>query len=319
MRKIHGVPTICQNWSAGQISYSANERRQFWRIERASYDHSHLSRASPVWPETTLASPELTPSICALADGGRPAVPTSGKRPQYSFKLINEDNGALKTGWWWRAPISSPNSDCEWASCERQQSVKNTRTRAKFRRYVFGALLASRVLWFSRPREYLARWFAFRWLETSLCIPPIWSYSDLTSLQVFPILVLIVSLFVSGQEKYGFEVSIVVNGVKIVYVPLLPGHSKRLDQKWVNLVYFQLRHGKMKQFPSCCQSENKEIQVPLGWPTVIVFADSWSTVYRRADGVVFVTRPKIVFVKLDAESIFPLWWSCLDSNHSGGS
>lgn len=101
-----------------------------------------------------------------------------------------------------------------------------------------------------------------------LCIPPIWSYSDLTSLQVFPILVLIVSLFVSGQEKYGFEVSIVVNGVKIVYVPLLPGHSKRLDQKWVNLVYFQLRHGKMKQFPSCCQSENKEIQVPLGWPTV---------------------------------------------------
>ena len=62
----------------------------------------------------------------------------------------------------------------------------------------------------------------------------------------------------------------------------------------------------MKQFPSCCQSENKEIQVPLGWPTVIVFADSWSTVYRRADGVVFVTRPKIVVVKLDAESIFSL-------------
>lgn len=55
----------------------------------------------------------------------------------------------------------------------------------------------------------------------------------------------------------------------------------------------------MKQFPSCCQSENKEIQVPLGWPTVIVFADSWSTVYRRADGV--VNR----FRKLDAESIFP--------------
>lgn len=72
------MPTICQNWSAGRISYSANERRQFWRIERASYDHSHLSKASPVWPETALASPELTPSICALADGGRPAVPTSG-------------------------------------------------------------------------------------------------------------------------------------------------------------------------------------------------------------------------------------------------
>lgn len=68
-------------------------------------------------------------------------------------------------------------------------------------------------------------------LESSVCIPSIWSDSDLTSLHVFPILVLIVSLFVSGQKKYGFEVSIVVNGVKIVYVPLLPGHSKRLDQK----------------------------------------------------------------------------------------
>ena len=33
------------------------------------------------------------------------------------------------------------------------------------------------------------------------------------------------------QNKYGFEVSIVVHGVKIVYVPLLPGHSKRLDHK----------------------------------------------------------------------------------------
>ena len=33
------------------------------------------------------------------------------------------------------------------------------------------------------------------------------------------------------QDKYGFQVSIVVHGVKIVYVPLLPGHSKRLDQK----------------------------------------------------------------------------------------
>ncbi|XP_074626524.1 ubiquitin-like modifier-activating enzyme 6 [Acropora palmata] len=38
------------------------------------------------------------------------------------------------------------------------------------------------------------------------------------------------------KEKYGFEVSIVVNGVKIVYVPLLPGHSKRLDQKMTKLI-----------------------------------------------------------------------------------
>ena len=39
------------------------------------------------------------------------------------------------------------------------------------------------------------------------------------------------SVFFPMQDKYGFEVSIVVHGVKIVYVPLLPGHSKRLDQK----------------------------------------------------------------------------------------
>ena len=37
--------------------------------------------------------------------------------------------------------------------------------------------------------------------------------------------------FPAAQEKYGLQVSIVVHGVKIVYVPLLPGHSKKLDQK----------------------------------------------------------------------------------------
>lgn len=38
------------------------------------------------------------------------------------------------------------------------------------------------------------------------------------------------------KDKYGFVVSIVVHGVKIVYVPLLPGHSKRLDQKMTKLI-----------------------------------------------------------------------------------
>lgn len=38
------------------------------------------------------------------------------------------------------------------------------------------------------------------------------------------------------KDKYGFQVSIVVHGVKIVYVPLLPGHSKRLDQKMTKLI-----------------------------------------------------------------------------------
>ncbi|KAJ7376607.1 Ubiquitin-like modifier-activating enzyme 6 [Desmophyllum pertusum] len=37
-------------------------------------------------------------------------------------------------------------------------------------------------------------------------------------------------------DKYGFDVSIVVHGVKIVYVPLLPGHSKRLQQKMTKLI-----------------------------------------------------------------------------------
>ena len=68
----------------------------------------------------------------------------------------------------------------------------------------------------------------------------------------------------------------------------------------------------MKQFPSCCQSENKEIQVPLGWPAVIVFADSWSTDEQMGSQIVFDLMPS---------RFFPLWWSCLDSNsnHSGGS
>ncbi|PFX22554.1 Ubiquitin-like modifier-activating enzyme 6 [Stylophora pistillata] len=38
------------------------------------------------------------------------------------------------------------------------------------------------------------------------------------------------------KDKYGFVVSIVVHGVKIVYVPLLPGHSKRLEQKMTKLI-----------------------------------------------------------------------------------
>ncbi|XP_073242373.1 ubiquitin-like modifier-activating enzyme 6 [Porites lutea] len=38
------------------------------------------------------------------------------------------------------------------------------------------------------------------------------------------------------KEKYGLQVSIVVHGVKIVYVPLLPGHSKKLDQKMSKLI-----------------------------------------------------------------------------------
>lgn len=38
------------------------------------------------------------------------------------------------------------------------------------------------------------------------------------------------------KDKYGFDVSIVVHGVKIVYVPLLPGHSKRLEQKMTKLI-----------------------------------------------------------------------------------
>lgn len=38
------------------------------------------------------------------------------------------------------------------------------------------------------------------------------------------------------KDKYGFVVSIVVHGVKIVYVPMLPGHSKRLEQKMTKLI-----------------------------------------------------------------------------------
>lgn len=165
-------------------------------------------------------------------------------------------------------------------------------------------------------------------LESSVCIPSIWSDSDLTSLHVFPILVLIVSLFVSGQKKYGFEVSIVVNGVKIVYVPLLPGHSKRLDQKWVNVVYSQLRYGIMKQFPSCCQSENKEIQVPLGSVGRLSFSARLADCHSVCRQLVYCLltsrwgriryQAENCSRKLDAKSIFPIvmelfrlqpfWW-----------
>lgn len=30
------------------------------------------------------------------------------------------------------------------------------------------------------------------------------------------------------QEKYGIEPTMVVHGVKMLYVPVMPGHSKRL-------------------------------------------------------------------------------------------
>lgn len=33
---------------------------------------------------------------------------------------------------------------------------------------------------------------------------------------------------VSFQEKYGMEPTMVVHGVKMLYVPVMPGHSKRL-------------------------------------------------------------------------------------------
>uniref|UniRef100_A0A1X7UPG9 Uncharacterized protein n=1 Tax=Amphimedon queenslandica TaxID=400682 RepID=A0A1X7UPG9_AMPQE len=45
---------------------------------------------------------------------------------------------------------------------------------------------------------------------------------------------LVVPLESSGQDKvlykYNFDVSMVVLGVKMIYVPLLPGHKKRLTQ-----------------------------------------------------------------------------------------
>ena len=33
------------------------------------------------------------------------------------------------------------------------------------------------------------------------------------------------------QDKYELTVSMVVNGTKMVYVPIMPGHRKRLPQK----------------------------------------------------------------------------------------
>lgn len=35
------------------------------------------------------------------------------------------------------------------------------------------------------------------------------------------------------QEKYGIEPTMVVHGVKMLYVPVIPGHSKRLKLTWV--------------------------------------------------------------------------------------
>lgn len=36
------------------------------------------------------------------------------------------------------------------------------------------------------------------------------------------------------QEKYGIEPTMVVHGVKMLYVPVMPGHSKRLKLTWVH-------------------------------------------------------------------------------------
>lgn len=46
-------------------------------------------------------------------------------------------------------------------------------------------------------------------------------YSDI---DVFDILL-------SLQDKYGLEVTMVSHGVKMVYVPFMPGHKKRLPQQ----------------------------------------------------------------------------------------
>lgn len=40
-------------------------------------------------------------------------------------------------------------------------------------------------------------------------------------------------LFCYLQEKYGIEPTMVVHGVKMLYVPVMPGHSKRLKLTYV--------------------------------------------------------------------------------------
>jgi len=44
------------------------------------------------------------------------------------------------------------------------------------------------------------------------------------------------SIAVVFQEKYGIEPTMVVHGVKMLYVPVMPGHSKRL--KLTSVVVF---------------------------------------------------------------------------------
>lgn len=46
-------------------------------------------------------------------------------------------------------------------------------------------------------------------------------------------LLIIDHYFSNLQDKYGLEVTMVSHGVKMVYVPFMPGHKKRLPQQWV--------------------------------------------------------------------------------------
>ena len=38
------------------------------------------------------------------------------------------------------------------------------------------------------------------------------------------------------QDQYGLEATMVVLGVKMIYVPWMPGHVKRLSQRYVILI-----------------------------------------------------------------------------------
>lgn len=41
-------------------------------------------------------------------------------------------------------------------------------------------------------------------------------------------LIIVSFLNIHFQEKYGIEPTMVVQGVKMLYVPIMPGHAKRL-------------------------------------------------------------------------------------------